>query len=121
MTLRTKGFLLVGLLVALVLAGVASYYASNSPDGLNKVASDNGFDKAASDHATKDSAAGDSPLAGYSTKGVDNERVSGGLAGVAGVGLTFLIAGAVVLVVRRRGPGAAGDTDGVDELAGQSR
>jgi len=116
MTLRTKGFLLVGLLVALVLAGVASYYASNSPDGLNKVASDKGFDKAATDHA-----AGDSPLAGYSTKGVDNERVSGGLAGVAGVGLTFLIAGAVVLVVRRRGPGAAEDTDGVDELAGQSR
>ena len=113
---RTKGFLLAGLLVALVLAGIASYYASSSPDGLNKVASDQGLDQ-----ATKDHAAGDSPLAGYSAKGVDNERLSRGLAGVAGVGLTFLIAGTVVLVVRRRAPGNAGASDDADELAGHPR
>jgi len=33
---------------------------------------------------------------------VDNGRLSGGLAGVLGVGLTFLISGALVLAVRRR-------------------
>jgi PDGLE domain len=97
LTKRNKGFLLVGLLVALLLAGVASYYASNSPDGLNKVAADKGFDAGAKGHT-----ADGSPLAGYSTKGVDDGRLSGGLAGVAGVGITFLIAGAVVLAVRRR-------------------
>jgi hypothetical protein len=106
--------------VALLLAGLASHYASNSPDGLNKVASDQGFDKAAKPHT-----ADDSPLAGYATKGVDDQRLSGGLAGVAGVGLTFLIAGAVVLVVRRRGParagGAAPTDDDADELAGHSQ
>ena len=31
---RTTGFLLAGLLVALVVAGIGSYYASGSPDGL---------------------------------------------------------------------------------------
>ena len=89
--------MLAGLLVTLLLAGVVSYYASESPDGLNSVASKQGFDKGAKDHA-----ADDSPLAGYSTRGVDDERLSGGLAGVAGVGLTFLIVGGVTLVLRRR-------------------
>jgi hypothetical protein len=112
---RNKSFLLVGLVVALFLAGVVSYYASSSPDGLNRVAIDKGIDKHEKDSSTKDS-----PLAGYSTKGVDNSRLSGGLAGVAGVGITLLIAGGLVYVVRRRGASSdhhAGD----DELAGQRK
>jgi cobalt/nickel transport system permease protein len=96
-TKRNKRFLLVGLVVALFLAGFVSYYASSSPDGLNKVAVDQGLDKKEKDHAAKDS-----PFAGYSTKGVDNSRLSGGLAGVAGVGITLLVAGGLVYVVRRR-------------------
>jgi hypothetical protein len=39
-----RTLVLVGLLVAVVLAGGVSYFASSSPDGLNKVASDTGFD-----------------------------------------------------------------------------
>lgn len=97
MSKRTRAVVLIGLLVALVLAGGVSYYASRSPDGLNKVAVDKGFDKGEKKHALDDS-----PLSGYGTKGVDNDRLSGGLAGVAGVGLTFLIGGGLVLVVRRR-------------------
>jgi hypothetical protein len=34
---------------------------------------------------------------------VGSPRLSGGLAGVAGVGLTFLLVGAITVVVRRRG------------------
>ena len=80
---------------ASLLAGVVSYYASGSPDGLNKVAADQGLaDK------EKESAAADSPLAGYSTKDVDNERLSGGLAGVVGVGVVLVIAGGARLSVR---------------------
>jgi hypothetical protein len=92
-----KGLIVVGLLVALVLAGVVSYYASSSPDGLNRVASDKGLNSQEKKHNLDDS-----PLSGYDTKGVDNERLSGGIAGVAGVALTFAIAGGIALVVRRR-------------------
>jgi PDGLE domain len=104
MNRRTRGVVLVGLLVALLLAGFGSYYASSAPDGLAKVAIDKGLDKGEQDHAF-----GDLPLAGYSLRGVDNERLSGGLAGIAGVTLTFLLGGALALGVRRRGTGSAPD------------
>lgn len=87
-----------GLLLALVIAGGASYLASDEPDGLNKVAADQGFDKRAKAHDLEDS-----PFGGYETKGVDSGFVSGGLAGVAGVGVTFLLVGGIVWAVRRRG------------------
>lgn len=91
-----RALVLVGLLVALLLAGGASYYASGDPDGLNKVASDQGFDTNAGEHRLEDS-----PLAGYETTGVDDGRLSGGMAGVIGVGVTFLLVGGLVYLVRR--------------------
>ena len=99
----SRRFFAVFLLVALVLAGVGSYYASSHPDGLEYVAGKTGFLDTADDHASSDS-----PLADYATKGVDNERLSGGLAGVAGVALTLGIGGALFLALRRR-PAPAGD------------
>lgn len=98
---RTLPFLLVGLVLALALAGIGSYYASSSPDGLEKVAQDKGFSETA-----KDSAVADSPLADYGTSGVDNARLSGGIAGVAGVMLTLALAGGLFLVLRRTAGGA---------------
>ncbi len=95
--MRIRIVVLVGLLVALLLGGVASYYASSEPDGLNRVAADQGF--AGSE---VESAAAGSPLAGYETRGVDNERLSGGLAGVTGVVVCFLVGSAIALAVRRR-------------------
>jgi cobalt/nickel transport protein len=94
----TRALLLAGVLVALLLAGVASYYASSAPDGLNRVAQDQGFARTQRPHASDDS-----PLAGYSTRGVQNERLSGGLAGVAGCLVVLALAGGLTLVVRRRG------------------
>ncbi|MET9290496.1 energy-coupling factor ABC transporter permease [Streptomyces sp. NPDC003077] len=90
---------LAGLAAALVCAGGISYYASTSPDGLEKVAHDEGIDKKAEDHAAKDS-----PLADYSVRNVDNPRLSGGLAGVIGVGATLAVGTGVFVVVRRRRP-----------------
>jgi hypothetical protein len=84
------------LLVALVLAGVVSHYASSSPDGLNRVAEDQGF-------ADTAEAGPDRPLAGYSTSDVDDDRLSGGVAGVVGVLVVLVLAGGLTLVVRRRG------------------
>lgn len=83
--------------VALVLAGVVSYYASGDPDGLTKVSEDKGFADTETEHG-----AADSPLAGYSTKDVDNERLSGGIAGVAGVVVVLALGTGVAYAVRRR-------------------
>ncbi|MFF0740968.1 energy-coupling factor ABC transporter permease [Streptomyces sp. NPDC004111] len=86
-----------GLVTALVLAGVVSFYASASPDGLEKVAADQGIDKNVREHA-----AADSPLADYGVRNVDNARLSGGLAGVIGVGVTVAVGSGVFWAVRKR-------------------
>jgi hypothetical protein len=95
-----RALVVAGLLVALALAGVVSFYASGDPDGLNKVAADEGFAKGEKAHGLENS-----PFAGYETDGVDDGRLSGGLAGVVGVGVTFLLVGGLVYAVRRRGGG----------------
>ncbi|MGW7572528.1 energy-coupling factor ABC transporter permease [Streptomyces sp. NPDC054765] len=88
---------LAGLAAALVCAGGISYYASASPDGLEKVAHDQGIDAKARDHAAKDS-----PLADYSVKDITDPRLAGGLAGVIGVGATLAVGTGVFVVLRRR-------------------
>ncbi len=97
MTGRLRWFLAAGLLVALLLAGVVSNFASSSPDGLNRVAEDKGFAQAEETHPT-----GDGPLAGYESTGVSDPRVSGGVAGVSGVVVVLVLAGGLALVLRRR-------------------
>ncbi|MFE7439094.1 energy-coupling factor ABC transporter permease [Streptomyces chartreusis] len=87
----------VGLVTSLVLAGFVSFYASANPDGLEKVAADHGIDKKAEDHSTADS-----PLADYGVKDITDARLSGGLAGVIGVGVTVVAGSAVFWAVRRR-------------------
>ena len=94
----TRAFLAVGMLVTLLLAGVASYYASSHPDGLEYVAERAGFL-----HTSDDSATADGPLADYRTRGVEGDRASGALAGVVGVGAVGLLCGGLFWVVRRRG------------------
>lgn len=96
-TLSTRALVLAGVLVALLLAGVLSFYASSSPDGLERVAHDKGFSRAAGDHPT-----GGSPMADYSTKGIHDSRLSTGLAGVTGTLLVLAVAGGGFWVLRRR-------------------
>ncbi|MFF1652512.1 energy-coupling factor ABC transporter permease [Streptomyces sp. NPDC058255] len=88
---------ITGLVTSLVLAGFVSFYASASPDGLEKVAKDKGIDQKAGKHATEDS-----PLAGYGVKDISDARISGGLAGVIGVGVTVVAGSGVFWAVRRR-------------------
>jgi len=85
-----------GLVVSLVLAGGVSYYASSQPDGLEKVAEDIGFLD-----STKESAVEEGPLAGYGVAGVENERISGGLAGVIGVASTAAVSFGLFYALRR--------------------
>ncbi|WP_424892031.1 energy-coupling factor ABC transporter permease [Streptomyces sp. XH2] len=104
-----KRLWLVGVAAALVCAGGLSYYASASPDGLEKVAHDKGIDSKEEAHAAKDS-----PLADYQVKDVSDERLSGGLAGVIGVGAT-LAAGTGVFVVLRRRRNASAESESESE------
>lgn len=95
--LSTRAFLAVGLLVTLLVAGVASFYASGHPDGLEYVAEQTGFIDSAEESATAGS-----PLADYQTSGVDDERSSVALAGVTGVLVMALVSGGLFWALRRR-------------------
>ena len=48
----TRLLVVAGVLVALLLAGVASFYASGDPDGLTKVSEDQGFAQTEQEHQT---------------------------------------------------------------------
>ncbi|WP_079054416.1 energy-coupling factor ABC transporter permease [Streptomyces graminilatus] len=102
---RTRNVWLTGLAASLVLAGVVSFYASASPDGLEKVAADKGIDAKVEEHA----AAG-SPLADYGVEGITDGRLSGGLAGVIGVGATVVAGTGVFWAVRKRRTDGTEDT-----------
>ena len=107
-----RPFLIAGLLVAVGLALIVSGFASSSPDGLQKVAGDKGFLETAKDHLF---AGG--PLADYAVKGVGNERLSTGLAGLIGVLVTFGLGLAVFALLRTMrsrsggGPGPGGGSE----------
>jgi hypothetical protein len=92
-----KRFLIIGGIVVIVIAAVVSFYASSQPDGLEKVADQYGI----LDNA-EDSATATSPLADYAVTGVDNDRLSGGAAGLVGVGVTAAIGFALFYALRRR-------------------
>ena len=97
------------LVVALLLAGVVSYAASSSPDGLDAVTQSGcQLDESgepvggqciaqnAGEHAT-----GGSPLADYTVGGSEGTT---GLAGVIGVLVTLVLAGGLFWLLRRRSP-----------------
>jgi cobalt/nickel transport protein len=113
--ISTRTFFAAFLLAGLLIAGVASYYASSHPDGLNFVAEKAGFsDK------QKASPTSDGPFAGYSTKGIDNDRLSGGVAGVAGCLLVLSLAGGLFWVLRRRSAESAPDEHNDEHEVGHS-
>ena len=94
---KQNKFIIAGFATSLFLAGVVSNYASSSPDGLEKVAQDIGFLENA-----KESTNADGLLADYGVKGVENERLSTGAAGVIGVLDTAGVSSALFLILRRK-------------------
>ena len=84
MKANTKLFLVAGLLLALALALFVSPFADSDPDGLTKVADEQGFSQAEQEHDLADS-----PVADYEVRGVDDDRLGTGVAGVIGVLVTF--------------------------------
>jgi cobalt/nickel transport protein len=95
--MNSKRLYIIGFVITLLIAGVFSFYASSSPDGLEKVAIDLGFIDTA-----KDSAVSDTALAEYGVKGVENERLSVGIAGIVGVFATGLVMSAIVRLLGKK-------------------
>lgn len=85
------GFAAAGLIVAAFLVLVAAPLASGDPDGLERVAIDQGFIDSAEDHAIADS-----PLADYAVEGVEDEAIGTRVAGLVGVLITFGVGAAIV-------------------------
>ena len=108
MRLLRSPFFLGGLLVAVALGVFVSPFASSSPDGLEKVAAEEGFDEAADDHSLQES-----PLADYSVRGLGDSRLGTAASGLLGVLLTFgfgmLLFGFVQRSGRRRAPESAAE------------
>jgi PDGLE domain len=106
-TSNLRLFLLGGLLVAAGLALFVSGFASSSPDGLEKVAGDKGFLQTARDHLVADG-----PLAGYTVRGIDDQRLSTGVSGLIGVLVTFGVGLALFALLRavRSGRDRSGPT-----------
>jgi len=98
--MKQKTFLISGFVASLFLAGIVSFYASSSPDGLEKVAGDIGFIETAKENTNSDGI-----LADYGVKGVDNPRLSTGAAGVVGVVATATISTGLFALIRRKSGG----------------
>ncbi|MGZ5384519.1 MAG: energy-coupling factor ABC transporter permease [Acidimicrobiia bacterium] len=91
------GFVAVGLAVALGLVIFVAPLANSNPDGLERVAQDQGFIATA-----EDSPAADSPLADYGVAGLEDDRTGTAVAGIIGTVLVFAAGTGVLMVVRRR-------------------
>lgn len=96
---RSTAFVIAGAAIALSLGALVSPWASPDPDGLERVASEQGFAERGGEHALRNS-----PVAGYALDGVDDDRVAAGLGGLIGVLATFAAATAVFAVLRARRP-----------------
>lgn len=101
--------LVAGGTVTLLLAGVVSFFADPSPDGLEHVAQERGFLATARDHALADL-----PLADYGAVG----GIPVGAAGVLGAVVTVLAGWAIFRAVGRRAhPARRADVTRRDDLA----
>jgi len=96
--IRTRTFVIGGVLVALALAGVVSQAAFEAPDGLERVAVDTGIVDQAQDHALHSGV-----FAEYATTGIKNQTLSLAIAGFAGVTITLALGLGILFAVRDRG------------------
>ena len=94
-----RRFTILALAVAIGLGTAASPFASSSPDGLERVAGDQGF----LDRGRVAAVQEHSPAPDYGAPGVADGRVATGLAGFAGTLLVFGLASGAGELARRRG------------------
>jgi hypothetical protein len=86
-----RTFVISAVLVAVFLAMIVSQFAVTDPDGLERVAEEQGFGDRAREHSLADTF-----FADYATRGIDNEELSLAIAGVTGVVLTLVVGCGIV-------------------------
>lgn len=114
--MRHRGFIVAGLLVSLLLAGVVSSIAAGSPDGLEHAARrgctlDERGETRGGDcigRAEEEHSLSDGPLADYGWRGLADGPLATGLAGVAGVLVTFGLGWGLFRMTGRRSPAGPG-------------
>ncbi|MEA2290488.1 MAG: cobalt/nickel transport protein [Solirubrobacteraceae bacterium] len=108
----SRAFTVLALAVAIGLATAVAPWASSSPDGLERVAGEEGFAQSGRLHRIQE----DAPAPGYAFPGVSDPRLATGLAGFAGTLVVFGLGYGGAAGLRRRarardgGPGAHGPT-----------
>jgi PDGLE domain len=97
-----RWFTVLALAVAVALGTALSPFASSSPDGLEKVAEEQGFLDAGRLAPVQEEA----PVPDYAFPGIDDPRLATAAAGFVGTIGVFMLGAGVIAVVRRR-PGTA--------------
>ena len=82
-----------GVIVCVIIAGFISLFASGLPDGLEKVAEDEGFAEGAEESSFE-------VMPDYVIPGIESDSISASLAGVVGVLAMFLLAYGVGKLLR---------------------
>lgn len=99
---KYRNLILVGLLIAGVVAASSAWLASDHPDGLSRVAQDQQFSDRAQDPGYR-------ALPNYTIPGVDGP-VSKALAGIVGVAAIATLTLGMGYLLRRRRPPGPGNT-----------
>jgi cobalt/nickel transport system permease protein len=97
--LSGRGAAIGGLAATLLVATVVSQFAASAPDGLERVAADQGFSESAGEHALSSSI-----FADYATRGVGDGRLSLAVAGASGVAIVLAVGSGLFAAVRDRRP-----------------
>jgi cobalt/nickel transport protein len=92
-----KKDIIIGLIIALFLAGMIAMFASPWPDGLEKVAEDKGFIE-----RSEVSPVLPAPIPDYAWPGVKNEKLATSLAGIAGTLFIFFITYGISSLIKKR-------------------
>jgi hypothetical protein len=106
-----KTVMLSFLVVALLLSGVVSYWASTAPDGLDKAMTQSGLlaaeqPRGAASEVGQSPAKSTAPLADYRVRGIASPFVSNALAGVGGTLLVLVIVLGLGRFLRKRNAAA---------------
>lgn len=95
----------IGLVVALIIAGILSPFASPYPDGLEKVAETKGFIAKGEGKEVVSA-----PIPDYAAPGLKSEGTATAVAGITGTLITFAVAYGIGRIMRQR-RSAGGDID----------
>ena len=94
--------IVLGLAISLAVGGILSLFASPEPDGLERVAEDEGFIGRAVDRPLVES-----PMPDYRFPGIADERLATGVSGFIGTLLVFVVGWGIAALARKKGRAGA--------------